>query len=258
MGFNKNKNIFLKSIKKMIFGGEGFPKNNLKNLFLIVKSRIDLINVYGPTECTCICSNHKITNKDFSKKEMVKLAPLGKGLWKNFNYVIVDSNNKLTKDGQIGELLIGGENVAKGYFNRKDLTDKKFIQNPAHNSFIDMVYRTGDLVYKENETKNLYFSSRLDDQIKFMGHRIELGEIENAVNSIHGVNEAFIAFGKHNGNDQIVCWINHTSDIQKIKKKLAKLLPKYMLPRKFIDSKGIMKNKNGKIDRVNLKNNYYD
>ena len=68
MGFNKNKNIFLKSIKKMIFGGEGFPKNNLKNLFLIVKSRIDLINVYGPTECTCICSNHKITNKDFSKK----------------------------------------------------------------------------------------------------------------------------------------------------------------------------------------------
>lgn len=258
MNFNKNKKIFLKSIKKIIFGGEGFPKGNLKNLFSIVKNRSELINVYGPTECTCICSHHKITKKDFSKNEIRHLAPLGNNLWPNFKSIIVDTNNKIVKNGEIGELLIGGENVALGYYNRDKLTDEKFVQNPEHTSFLDIVYRTGDLVYRNKNNDYLYFSSRIDDQIKFMGHRIELGEIENAVNSIDKVIEAFVSFGKFRGNDQITCWINHSSEIKIIKRKLDKMLPKYMLPRKFIDSKNIKKNKNGKIDRVYLKKSYYD
>ena len=258
MNFNKNNLIFLKSIQKIIFGGEGFPKSNLKNLFFMLKKRVDLINVYGPTECTCICSQYKITKKDFSKKEITSLAPLGIDLWSNFKTIIVNSNNKVVRDGEIGELLIGGENVAKGYFNRAELTNEKFIQNPTHNLFNDIFYRTGDLVYRNKINKYLYFSSRLDDQIKFMGHRIELGEVENAINSLDNVNEAFVAFGKYSGIDQITCWIKHSSDIKVIKNKLERLLPKYMLPRKYVECKSIKKNKNGKIDRVYIKNNYYD
>ena len=100
----------LPKIRKIIFGGEGYPKKQLFKLYSLFKERATLENVYGPTECTCICSAHKINSKDFLNYD--DLAPLGK-LNKFFKgEIIYDS-----KDSKNGELVLYGPNVGLGYYN---------------------------------------------------------------------------------------------------------------------------------------------
>ncbi len=249
--FNKKSFPYL---KKIIFGGEGFPKAKLKELYDTCKTKkVELFNVYGPTECTCICSSYKINSRDFVGKEMKRFAPFGKKMTKNFFYII--HKPKKYKKNSIGELLLGGDNVGKGYFNNKNETNKKFIQNPNHNNFIDIVYCTGDMVYKDKNNKNIYFSNRKDDQIKYLGHRIELGEIQQNLNKIKEIKESFVEFRKNNINSggEILCWLSHSSSLKIIKNKVFKLLPKHMVPGKFIEVLKLPKNNNGKVDRNKLK-----
>ena len=252
MKFNAFKKSSFKYIKKIIFGGEGFPKIKLKELFLIKSKNTDLYNVYGPTECTCICSSYKITKLDFYKNEMQKLSPLGKKLSNNFNYTIM-KNNRICKIGDIGELVITGCNVGKGYFNNGKETANKFIQNPLNNNTIEVAYKSGDLVYIDKNNKHIYFKGRKDSQVKIKGHRIELQDIENNINKINKVNECFVEHRRTDEEDLIICWISHNNKISYIEKEIQKLLPKYMLPNKYIELKNLPKNNNGKIDRVKLK-----
>ena len=257
-GFFKKKQILKTSLNKIIFGGEGFVKSKLKELYKNVNSKINLVNVYGPTECTCICSNYRITNFDFTKREMSRFAPFGSKLADNFKYYIIDKNSNKSAKGNIGELIIGGENVSKGYFDINNETKTNFIQNPFNKKYNEIVYKTGDLVYMDNKNSNIYFSNRSDNQIKYLGHRIELGEIEQSINKIDVVKENFVSFGKKDNIDQIVSFISHTGDIDKIKKKIYQTLPKYMIPQKFIEFSNLPKNQNGKIHRTKLKEEYFD
>lgn len=257
-GFFKKNKILKSSLKKIIFGGEGFPKSKLKDLYQNISKKIDIFNVYGPTECTCICSNYKINLKDFNKKEMKRFAPFGKKLSQNFFYFIIDNKNKICPNGKTGELVIGGENVSKGYYNSYKETKEKFIQNPFNKKFNEIVYRTGDLVYIDKKNKNIYFSSRIDNQIKYLGYRIELGEIEQNINQIDGVTENFVSFGKKDKIDQIVCFISHSGKLDLIREKLNKILPKYMMPNRFIEFRKLPKNQNGKIHRTKLQKECFD
>ena len=258
MSFLAIKKNSLTSLKKIIFGGEGFPKNSLKKLYDIVGDRIELVNVYGPTECTCICSSYNISKFDFSEEEMKKLAPLGKKLSKNFFYLILDKKHKLVPHGEVGELFIGGDNVGLGYFNSPEETKKKYIQNPTHNFYRDIVYKSGDMVYIDSLNKFIYYSSRVDNQIKFHGYRIELNEIENVLGSMNKVQEVAVTFGRKNGNEEITAWVVHSSNMKELKKQLFNLLPSYMIPKKFIEMKELPKNNNGKINRICIKSDYYD
>tara|TARA_B100000029_G_C17554132_1_gene951138 strand:+ start:486 stop:2033 length:1548 start_codon:yes stop_codon:yes gene_type:complete len=259
MNFCNLKDLKFKNLKKIIFGGEGFPKGNLKKLFDAVGYNTKLFNVYGPTECTCICSSYQIKKNDFAKGEIKRLAPLGKNLSENFRYLILDKNKKIIRNNKIGELYIGGDNVGKGYYKFQIETKQKFIQNPLHENYIDIFYKSGDLVYKDKKNNLIYFASRNDNQIKFQGYRIELDEIENSISSISRVNENAVTYGKKNKKDEITCWIVHNSKIEKIKLALRKKLPSYMLPHRFIEIKNnLPKNINGKINRNSLKKNYYD
>ena len=252
--FDKKRLPFL---KKIIFGGEGFPKKNLKRLFYNFNKKIHLYNVYGPTECTCICSSYKISNFDFSKNEMKKLSPFGRNLAKNFKYLILNENNKQASIGRIGELYIGGDNVGNGYYNLPKETKTKFVQNPEHNLYTDIYYKTGDLVYKDKKNKLIYFSSRKDNQIKFSGYRIELDEIENNISRIKGVKECAVTFGKKNKENEITAWIDSKLSENLIYTRLSKVLPNYMIPKKIFFLSFIPKNSNGKIDRKALRNKYY-
>lgn len=240
-------NKVLTNIRVFTFGGEGFPKSNLKKLFKIYSKNSKIINVYGPTEGTCICSTYDITEDDF--ENMSELASLGK-MNPNFSYYIDKNDNE-----DLGELVIIGPNIAAGYYNDKNRSDKVFgvLENGKY--YLNRFYRTGDLVSEKDGL--LYFQGRKDNQIKHMGYRIELEEIENAINSLDVINECAVVYKRINDSfGKIIAFLVSEIEINDIlfKKKLSSIIPSYMIPSKILLVKSLPKNQNGKIDRKQLLN----
>jgi D-alanine--poly(phosphoribitol) ligase subunit 1 len=238
------------SIRTFIFGGEGFPKGELKKIYNLYSDRSKLVNVYGPTEGTCICSSYDVTEKDFM--DMNTLAPLGI-INQNFSYMIVDENMESVKIGEKGELCLVGPNVAIGYYNDFARTSENFVQNPLIKTHKNIVYRCGDLVYEKEGL--LWFAGRTDNQIKHMGYRIELEEIESALNGIDLVSQSAVLYERVKVNyGKIIAFVATKSNVTEteIKKCLEFLLPKYMIPGIIIIKESLPKNPNGKIDRKQL------
>lgn len=243
------KNTF-QTIRVFTFGGEGYPKSELKKLYDIYKNQAKIINVYGPTEGTCICSSHEITEIDF--KNMSALAPLGK-INPNFDIIIIDEKMHEVKKGQKGELCLIGPNIALGYYNDVIKTNQNFIQNPKVKTHRDIIYRTGDIVYEKNNV--LWFAGRIDNQIKHMGYRIELEEIEAALNGFFYINQTAVLYRRTNVNyGKIIAYVASKKNIseQQIRKDLSDVLPKYMIPNIITISNQLPKNANGKVDRKKL------
>jgi D-alanine--poly(phosphoribitol) ligase subunit 1 len=235
------------SVRKIIFGGEGFPKAKLKRLYELFGNRADLENVYGPTECTCICSAHTISSADFA--DMQSLATLG-FLASNFDYEILSTNGS---EGT-GELFLRGPNVGLGYYNDPERTAKSFVQNPTHRRFADIGYRTGDLVRRDSKGQ-LHFVGRSDFQIKHMGYRIELEEIEAALGSVPEVKECAVVYRKlGEGMGEIVGFaaLAAAKPDAELIQEVARIVPPYMVPKRVILLSDLPKNANGKIDRIVL------
>jgi len=237
------------SVRKIIFGGEGFPKSKLKRLYDLFSSRSDLENVYGPTECTCICSAHTISADDFA--DMQSLATLGR-LSQNFAGEILPLD-----DGEpaFGELLLFGPQVGLGYYNDPIRTAQSFVQNPHHNLYRDIGYRTGDLVRRDVAGK-FHFKGRVDFQIKHMGYRIELEEIEAALGALQGVKECAVIYERlGDGLGRIVGFVavEGAADEHALISDVARIVPSYMVPKIIRILPCLPKNANGKIDRQTLK-----
>lgn len=236
------------AMRSIVFGGEGFPKTRLRQLHALFGQRTTLENVYGPTECTCICSAYTITSSDFD--DMHSLAPLGT-LNNNFDFDI------LTRDEtgpDCGELFLRGPQVGLGYYNEPQRSIAAFVQNPRHGRYADTGYRTGDIVRRDAHGL-LHFKGRADFQIKHMGYRIELEEIEAALGSIDGVMECAVTYQQGNGTAGHICAfavINTTSTPLQLQQVLATIVPPYMLPRQLTILPSLPKNANGKIDRQAL------
>lgn len=235
-------------VRRISFGGEGFPKNKLKQLYDMFGDRVILYNVYGPTECTCICSSHIISDKDF--ENMNELAPLGY-IAPNFGFEILPLEGQ---SSNIGELALTGPCVGLGYYNDTERTMRSFVQNP-NKKFHQRMYKSGDLV-ELAENGYLHFRGRADNQIKHMGYRIELEEIEAAFSTLHYVNEVGIIYEKLNAElGQIRAFVSvadKSKDAKEILADIKELLPPYMLPRIITLLELLPKNANGKIDRKQL------
>ncbi|MBW8190818.1 AMP-binding protein [Neiella marina] len=237
----------LAQIRAIIFGGEGFPKTQLKTIWQLFGHRSALFNVYGPTEGTCICSSYQVSAADIEKQQ---LLPLGK-LCRHFTFDIINHASDGNHDDNIGELVLAGPNIAQGYFNDAAKTAAAFTfagQGQEYDT-----YRTGDLVRLDQQTRLLHFCGRKDNQIKKMGHRIELDEVEIAIGSIVGVIEnAAIAYQDHDANTRIASFVCTNRSEQEIATELRQKIPHYMIPDKFIFKDMLAKNRNGKIDRKML------
>ena len=237
------------SVRKLIFGGEGFPKPKLKELFDMFGQRIQLENVYGPTECTCICSSHQVTGDDF--QDMQSLTMLGH-VAANFDYDILPVD---ASDLSFGELFLKGPQVGLGYFNDSERTAHSFVQNPEHQNYRDIGYRTGDLV-RRDERQQLHFKGRIDFQIKHMGYRIELEEIEAALSTIPAVEECAVIYREvAEGMGQILAFAvltqDHHPEVDLIS-EVTEIVPSYMGPRRIQILSALPRNANGKIDRKQL------
>lgn len=233
-------------IRIFTFGGEGYPKSELKKLFDIYSYRSKFINVYGPTECTCICSSYEIIENDF--EDTNGLPPLGT-INQNFSYIILTEH-----DNKIGELCLIGPNVGKGYYNDTERTKNNFIEFTNENHYRKHMYKTGDLVEEKNGL--LYFKGRLDNQIKHMGYRIELEEIELALYTIDTIEECAVVYKRENSNyGKIIAYIVVKEELTQleIKSYLKEKIPTYMIPNSIIFLDILPKNQNGKVNRKELK-----
>ena len=230
------------NLQTILFCGEKLLKSTINKLY----SRFDnlqIINSYGPTECTFAVTSTNIS-KDMVISENV---PVGVPK-KDVGIYIVDENRKQLQDGEIGEILIVGESVSDGY-----------IGNVVNNSFFNYnerkAYLTGDLGYIKNGM--LYYKERKDKQIKFKGYRIELTDIEENLKELYYIDKA-VVIRNTNEDDKvlnIIAFVSLKENViiteLEIIQDLQKKIPEYMCPKIKIIKKFPL-NMNGKCDEKRL------
>ena len=229
-------------IKKVMFSGEVMPIRHLTEWQKALPDAM-YVNLYGPTEITCNCTYYVIDRMYERGESLPSGIP-----FPNEKVFLLDENDQLvTEVGKTGEICVSGTALALGYYNAPEQTARAFVQNPLNKKYIELIYRTGDLAYM-NEEGLFCFASRKDFQIKHMGHRIELGEIDQALDAIDEIERALCTFE----NNKIIAY--YVGDINKreIALKLGERLPKYMIPNRFVQMESLPLTKNGKIDRKAL------
>ncbi len=238
----------LAGVTRFMFGGEGFPIVRLRRFFNAFSGTAQLINCYGPTETSCICSGFVITDSALESTE--GFAPLGR-LNPNFSHRILDDELKPVAPGDVGELWLGGPCVGLGYVNNPEETAKRFQQDPLVDGYRSILYRTGDLVTLDQQSGLLRFRGRADNQVKLRGYRVELEEIDHAVALIPGVVRALAIVNRDsNGSSRLVVAYSGTrlGDAD-LFAHCNKHLPAYMVPSHFTWLDDIPTNSNGKADR---------
>jgi len=240
----------LKKIRRIIFGGEGYPKSKLVDVFNMFNERIDFYNVYGPTECTCICSCYKVSQDDFEILD--GFLPLGRMI-PNFKYYILDNNLQPSSVGGNGELCLYGPAIGQGYCNDLNRTEVVFVKDPFCSRYSRIIYRTGDIVNYNTEDDKLYILGRLDNQVKHMGYRIELEEIEICVTQLKYVNQACCVYNVINNLSVLTLFVStNQKELKVIRDDIKNLIPKYMIPSKIHTIDKLPLNSNGKVDRKAL------
>ncbi len=248
----ENLNAFEKTLpetlRTIMFSGEVMP-NKVLNYWRNKLPDVKYVNLYGPTEITCNCLYYKV-DRPFSDEEAL---PIGVP-FKNTDILLLDGDTLITEPGVKGEICVRGTSLAHGYYNNPEKTAEAFCQNPLNKAYPELIYRTGDLA-KYGDDGLIYFVSRKDYQIKHMGHRIELSEVEIAINSLPYIDAGCCIYDKP--NEQIVLFYQSANECERdIMKDGTKLLPKYMMPNRFIHFTELPMTKNAKIDRVKLKGEY--
>ncbi len=217
----------------------------------VYSDHIEIINVYGPTECTDDTSYYSI-----APGRRVENIPIGESVANNWNF-IVDTAGNLVPQGVAGELCFAGIQVGRGYWQLPERTAKSFVDCP----FVKQdrwgrpvrMYHTGDLC-RWNEEGQLEYISRIDTQVKLRGFRIELGEIESKALNIEGIRQAAAEVRKVMGNEHLVLYYTLEKDStltdEDIRKTLAaSSLAEYMVPDAYMQMETMPMTPNGKINR---------
>ncbi|WP_372390813.1 non-ribosomal peptide synthase/polyketide synthase [Xanthomonas sp. NCPPB 3582] len=235
----------LGGLRQLLVGGEALPTELANALEAVVPGQI--FNMYGPTETTIWSSVAEVSGGD---------VHLGKPL-ANTQLYVVNGRQQLSPTGAVGELLIAGDGVARGYFEREALTRERFLANPFAGEMPEhggRVYRTGDSVRRSADGR-LQYVGRIDHQVKLRGHRIELGEIESTLSSHAAIAQVVvIARGEPK---QLIAYVVAKASTQAIasdvlKSYLRQHLPEIMVPSAIVTLAALPLTPNGKIDRKAL------
>lgn len=235
-------------IRMVMFSGEQMPIKQL-NIWRGVYPNATFINLYGPTEITCNCMYY-ILDREYSEEERL---PLGVAFANEKVFLLDDEDHLVTKAGVPGQICVAGTTLALGYYRNPEVTAKSFTQNPLNKDYPERIYRTGDLAYYD-ESGNMFFSGRVDFQIKHMGHRIELEEIEALVNALDGVDQACVFFDDEK-NKIVACYVGE-GDKRTLIETMKQKVPEFMVPNKWVQTDSLPLTKNGKTDRKSIKQSY--
>jgi len=205
-----------------------------------------LYNLYGPTEATVDVSCWSVPEG----RSHTGVVPIGQPV-ANTQLYIVDGNGRPVPVGVPGELWIGGVQVARGYWNRVDLTGERFASNPFGEG---RVYKTGDIGRWQTDG-TIEYLGRKDEQVKVRGYRIELGEIESVLGGCAGVRQC-VVMAKEDvaGNKRLVGYVVAEAEMDKgvIEEYLGARLPEYMVPRQWVKLESVPLTTSGKVDRKRL------
>ena len=233
------------SLKRVICSGEALPYEAQVRFF----ERLDagLHNLYGPTEAAV-----DVTYWECQRQSERKIVPIGRPV-ANTQIYLLDEDLNPVPIGISGELHIGGVQVARGYINRQDLTDEKFIKDIFSKNPDARLYKTGDLC-QYLEDGSISYIGRNDFQVKIRGLRIETDEIQSVLNQFSSINEGIILAREDSPGDQrlvayFVVNANESPTPAEMRKFLSGKLPEYMIPQHFIEIKKIPVTSNGKLDR---------
>lgn len=238
--------INLETLRMIWFAGEVFPTKQF-NYWKRHLSSARFVNLYGPIEITLDCT-YFIVDRDLSDDEPI---PIGFPC-RNTDVLILNENDNLAGPSEEGELCVRGTSLAMGYYNNPERTAAAFVQNPLNKSYPEIIYRTGDIVYR-NERGEIIFKGRKDSMIKHLGYRIELGEIEHVlINTLKLVKNACVVYNKIKKEITVF----YESDIalsgHELRIKLSSVLPKYAIPTAYFQMDELPRNPNGKINRLLL------
>jgi amino acid adenylation domain-containing protein len=235
----------LASLRTVVLAGESCPRH-LIDLHFKALPGVQLFNEYGPTEATVWSTMYRCQAGDRHAA-----VPIGRPI-ANTQLYVLDRNLQLVPSGVPGELCIAGDGIARGYLNRADLTQQKFLTDRFTSNPDSRMYRTGDMV-RYLPDGNIQYLGRTDEQIKIRGMRIELGEIEAALSAHPDVKEAAVTV---EGEDNLIAHIVAreqlaTSGIE-LGAFLKTRLPNYMVPAVFSFVSTLPRLPNGKVDRLAL------
>lgn len=246
--FKFSKRIFEKdhvsfSLRYIIFGGENLKIYRLEKWYKRFP-QIEFINMYGMTEATVHTTFKRIEIDDIKSP----ISNIGKPLPTSKVYIL-DKNLKIQPIGVFGEIYVSGEGVARGYLNRRNLTNERFVDNPYELG--KKMYRSGD-IGRWLQNGEVEYIGRVDQQVKIRGFRIEPGEIENKILKCEGVKDVVVIVNNNEvGDNHLSAYIVSNLEIERkrIREDLARSLAEYMIPSYFIQVDELPLTHNGKIDK---------
>ncbi len=229
----------------VIIGGEALYESDL-NFWRKHSPQMRFINEYGATETTVACTIYELS-EDIPRTISI---PVGKAI-ANSQMLVLDEYLQPQPIGVIGEIYLGGVQLARGYLKLPQLTEERFIKNPFPEIDSDKIYKTGDLG-RILADGNVEFMGRIDNQVKIKGYRIELGEIEKCLEDYATIKQAVVIVQENEQKEkQLIAYIiakNAEFDLNMIQETLRTQLPEYMLPSSYVLLDSIPLTINGKVD----------
>jgi len=226
--------------------GDWIPLNmpvQMKGLFAGMR----FVALGGATEATVWSNFYEVEKVEESWNSI----PYGKPI-QNARYLVLDKYLHLCPIGVAGTLYIGGQCLAAGYFNDRELSDRKFIPSPFNKG--EKLYDTGDMARWFSDG-NIEFLGRKDSQVKIRGYRIELGEIESSLLKFPGVDQVLAQVIEKSKYDKAICAYYISAGAlpeEELREFLGRDLPPYMVPKYFVHLHEMPVTVNGKLDRKRL------
>ncbi len=232
--------------KFALIGGEPIEQSLWQTLARTAET--DFYNVYGPTECTVNTTTCRITN---DREQPSIGTPIA-----NSQVYLLDQYLQPVPIGVAGELCIGGEGLARGYWRRPELTAEKFVPDQFGKNEGRRLYRTGDRARYLRDGR-IEFLGRGDNQVKLRGFRIELGEIEAVLNSYPGICDQVVVMREDQpGDKRLVAYLvtaeQGQPSVGQLRQYLQGKLPDYMVPAAIVHLESFPLTPNGKLDRKAL------
>ncbi len=237
----------MRSVRRVFASGEALMTEHVRRFNRLLGTEgATLHNLYGPTEATV-----EVAYYDCPAEQEPESIPIGKPI-DNVKLYILDHKDRLQPIGVPGELHIGGDCVARGYVNRKELTEEKFVEDPYTSE--GRMYRTGDLA-RWLPDGNIEYMGRIDHQVKIRGYRIELGEIEAALLAYEGIKAATVlALDDRDGGKYLCAYVESGEGLNTsiLRAHLKALIPDYMVPSHFVRLDVMPHLSSGKVNRKAL------